>query len=128
MVPTSAIIGLAVIGGLAHVVATVVWYEPVDIPSPSVPLLEAGIFGTAFTVFYLFLGFVFRTIGRYQPPLGEYALIGISVFGLVSAVGLATGRFGANQRPNERVMGTILGGMVWLLPLGIVIVRAGGTL
>lgn len=122
MVSTSALIALAVLGGLAHVIVTIVWYRPQGgIPVPTIPVLEAGIFGVSFGLIYVLLGMAFRAVARWRPPFSEYLLLVVSLLGLVLVAAVVTERVGESRPIGERSMSIILAGMIWVLPLFVVI-------
>lgn len=122
MASTTALGVIAALGALAHAAATVKWYEPVgSVPSPPVPVLEAVIFGVSFGAMYFGLGLALRGLATVRPPYSGYLLIVISIAGFAIAVAVATGRFGSSRRLVERVMSALLAGMLWLLPLLVLI-------
>lgn len=122
--PSTTVLGIiAVAGGIVHAVATVLWYRPIGpIETPSVPLLEATVFGVTFGVLYFLLGIGLRALAGWQPPATEYLLLAISVVGFAVTIGFASGRLGSERRLVERAMSGLLAAMFWLLPLLVLIV------
>lgn len=127
MVPTGILLGIALLGGLAHVVVTVLWYQPMgNVPTPPIPLLESAVFGLTFTIVYVLMGIGIRAVATFWPPYTGYLLLAVSTIALIAMVLFATGRVGEDRRTVERAMSVIMAGMCWLIPLLVLILGSSG--
>lgn len=113
----SLVVTVAIIAGLIQGMVALRWYEPDVEDAPDTPMLEAAFFFIVFSIIFVIIGWVLGRIAYAAPPYSGYALLLLTVVGLVVAIGGASGRIGPDKDEATRYLGAVVFGVIAAFPV-----------
>ena len=113
----SLVVTVAIIAGLVQGLVALRWYEPDVEDAPETPMLEAAFFFIIFSILFAIIGWVLGRIALAAPPYSAYALLVLTLIGLVVAISGASGKLGPDKDEVVRYLGAVFFATIAAFPV-----------